>query len=71
MNEEKPQISTQKVLLLMVAFFGMAIGTYFLISPYEKCKRVQMAGFEGQGTSAMGVSATDLVNAICAKTTNW
>ena len=64
-------MSTQKALLLMVAFFGMAIGTYFLISPYEKCKREQMAKFEGQGTSAMGVPVTELVNAICAKTTNW
>jgi hypothetical protein len=64
-------MNTPKTLLLMVAFFGMAVGTYFLISPYENCKREQMAKFEGQDASAMGVSVADLVNAICAKTTNW
>ena len=64
-------MNIQKSLVLMVAFFGMAIGTYFLISPYEQCKREQTAKFIGQDTSAMGVSTSDLTKAICAKMTNW
>ena len=64
-------MNTQQSLLLMVAFFGMAIGTYFLISPYEQCKREQAAKFRGQNTSAMGVSTSDLTKAMCAQMTNW
>ena len=70
-NRSEPQMNTQKSLFLMVAFFGMAIGTYFLISPYEQCKREQTAKFRGQDTTAMGASTLDLTKVICARITNW
>ena len=61
----------QKSLLLMVVFFGMAIGTYFVISPYEQCVREQTARFGSVDTAGMEGLQKDVVKALCAKTTNW
>jgi len=61
----------QKSLLLMVVFFGMAVGTYFAVSPYEQCLREQTARFENVDNADMERLQKDLVKALCAKTTNW
>ena len=62
----------QKSLILMVAFFGMAIGAYYLISPYERCVRNQSAGLGTNETVGMGgVTQKDIVEVMCANRTNW
>lgn len=65
-------MNLQKSLILMVAFFGMAIGAYYLISPYERCVRNQSARLETNEIVGMGgVTQKDIIEAMCAKTTNW
>lgn len=65
-------MNLQKSLILLVAFFGMAIGAYYLISPYERCVRNQSARLGTNEIAGMGgVTQKDIIEAMCAKTTNW
>lgn len=60
-----------KSLVLMALFFAIAIGAYYVISPYEQCRREQSARLSSDATTSMGVSQKDMFRMLCAKMTNW
>ena len=71
-------METRKTLLSMGVFFGMAVGIYYAVSPYEQCVRSQTAQLRAEygnvnfdAPGGLGISANQLVKASCTKMTNW